>query len=879
MNNRPVILANIKSEPILPMGLLYVGNALKQAGYKVEIYDLKPQEIAHAAKSIADTKPLFLGISTLTGLQTKHSALLSMAIKQLDEKLPIIWGGIHPSILPQDCLKEDYIDAVVIGEGEETVVELANAYYNGAGLKGVLGTGYSSGRDIFINEPRPKQKDIDKFSMDWSLVDIDRYIRKTYKGRRQIDFVTSRGCPFDCGFCYNSAFNKRLWRAHSLEHVLESVNRLKKIADFDDIQMQDDNFFVKEERAINIISQLKKLNVQSDYIQMRLEKVEDWIIKALIENDVERLFIGWESANPRILELINKNITREQLFEKFTLLSKFPKISTNGSAIIGFPTETWDEIGVTVDFTLFISKLIPGALINLCTYLPYPGSPIYELAKKEGFEPPKRQLDWGVFDLFDSRKLELTWLAWAGKSEREKFFRLDKYAQLLNHAKSTSPLRTLVKKIFYHFARFRLKHRFFNYPFEIMIQERFANTTKYGIPLAGNKGKFSRQMQEEAQTPNPAKIRILHLIESLGCGGAEKRLVSDLKNLDKDRFDNVVCFLYEDDYYKQDILDEKIPVYSLGMKNIYDWPHGIFKLAAIVRKHKIDIIHSQLFAANIYGRILAKFMAKPIVSTLQSCDYEPDSYLYSRKRQIVDSLTAKIASGKFIAVSDFVKESYIKRLGLKSEKFKVVHNSLDFDNFKPYSPQEIERLRQELGINKEATVILNIGRLDPPKGQNTLLSAFAKTARVLNNVKLLIVGIGPSEQELKELRDSLGLGDKVSFLGLRDDVVKLLQLCDIYISTSFREGFSMSVLEALYMKKPSIVSRMVYMPEVLKDNVTAFLVDPEDITGISGKIIEVAGSRQIAESVGQKGHLLVKENFDASKNIKLLEDVYLKLKK
>jgi glycosyltransferase involved in cell wall biosynthesis len=643
--------------------------------------------------------------------------------------------------------------------------------------------------------------------------------------------------------------------------------------------MQDDNFFVKEERAINIISQLKKINIQSDYIQMRIEKVEDWIIKALIENNVERLFIGWESANPRILELINKNITREQLIEKFTLLSKFPKISTNGSAIIGFPTETWDEIGITVDFTLFISKLIPGALINLCTYLPYPGSPIYELAKKEGFQPPKRQLDWGVFDLFDSRKLELTWLPWVGKNERERFYRLDKYAQLLNHAKSTSLLRTLVKKIFYHFARFRLKHRFFKYPFEIIIQERFANTTKYGIPLAGNKGKFSRETKEGAGTDNAGKIKILHLIESLGCGGAEKRLVSDLQNLDKSRFDNVVCFLYKDDYYKQDILNQKIPVYSLGMKNIYDWPHGIFRLAAIIREQRIDIIHSQLFAANIYGRILAKFMAKPIVSTLQSCDYEPDNYLYSRKRQIVDRVTSKLASDKFIAVSDFVKESYIKRLGLKSEKFEVVYNSVDFDNFKAESPQEIERLRSELGINKETIVVLNIGRLDPPKGQKNLLSAFAKAASTLNNAKLLIVGIGPLEPELKELRDNLGLSDKVSFLGLRADVGKLLQLCDIYISTSFREGFSMSVLEALYMKKPSIISRMVYMPEVLEDRVSAFLVDPDDIPGIAERIIEVARSRQIAESVAQKGHLLVKENFDASKNVKLLENVYLELKK
>lgn len=871
--NKSIILATVKDEPIAPMGILYVGNALKQAGHNVVIYDLKPEEIEEAAKSIAELKPLFLGISTLTGLQTRHSAVLSMSVKQINSKIPIVWGGIHPSILPDECLKEDYIDAVVIGEGEETIIEVAQAYFNGGGLEGILGTGYSKNGETILNKPRPMQRDIDKFRMDWTLVDINRYIRRTHKGNSQIDFVTSRGCPFNCGFCYNAAFNKRRWRAHSIDHVLESIDRLKKTADIDAIQMQDDNFFVNDARAIEIISKLKKRDVQSDYIQMRIEKVQEEIIKALIENGIERLFIGWESANPRILKLINKNITREQLIDKFLLLSKFPKLSANASAIVGFPTETWKEIYVTIDFSLFISKLIPGVLINLFTYLPYPGSSIYELAIKEGFNPPACQFDWGVFDLLDSRDLDISWLPWIKEKEKKIFYRLDKYAQLLNHAKSTSLIRTRVKKIFYHSARFRFKHRFFKYPLEIKIQERFANTTKYGIPLSQNKGKFFRET--DRQRCKSGKIKICHVIESLGPGGAERRLVSDLEKIDNNKFDNIVCFLYRDNHFEKDILRKNIPVYCLGMKSIYDWPRCIFKLANIIRKHKVDIIHTQLFGANIYGRVIGKLMGvKAIISTIQSPDYERDEYLYSNKRRILDKITGKLCNQKFIAVSDYVKQSVMKNLGFREENIHIIYNSVNFDNFKVSSPKEIEEFRKQLNLNNNNIILVNIGRLDPPKGHRNLILGFKKIVSKLPEAKLLIIGKGPLEEELKDLANTLGLQNHILFLGIRNDINKILQICDIFVSTSLREGLSLSILEALSMKKPCVVSKKVYMQEILKDGETAFIVDPDDIDGIAKKIIDVINSSQEAKEIAERGHALVKEKFDAVKNVKLLERVY-----
>ena len=105
------------SEVTLPLGILSVGSAIKRAGLEVKLINITEREISKTAEEIIKLKPEFVGISVMTGIQTRHSSELSKKIKEIDRKLPIVWGGIHPSLLPEQCLHEDYIDFVVMGEG------------------------------------------------------------------------------------------------------------------------------------------------------------------------------------------------------------------------------------------------------------------------------------------------------------------------------------------------------------------------------------------------------------------------------------------------------------------------------------------------------------------------------------------------------------------------------------------------------------------------------------------------------------------------------------------------------------------------------------------------------------------------------------------
>lgn len=468
-----VVLVNIKSKRIVyPLGLLYVGTALKKAGFDVKIYNISPEEIDAKIGEIEGLVPLFIGFSVFTGIHTVVAAEMAHKLKKNSPSFTIVWGGVHPSLLPEQCLREDFVDIAVIGEGEETVVELAQSLRDKLDLSAVKGIAFKSAGKILVNDPRPQIKNLDNSNLDWSLININECIEELPDGTKYVAYTTSRGCPFNCGFCYNLAFNKRKWRPQSFGHVTKEIMRLKEISGINGILFYDDNFMVDIPRALKILRFLKDNGIKCVRLEMRLDSLNKDILNAINELDVRAVFLGWESGSNRILKLINKGITREEIMEKMRLFTCFPHIGVSAAGIIGFPTETWDETCQTIDLGLKIAEMIPFNMVTLQTFLPYPGTDLYPLAIKGGLKPPQRAKDWAGYNTFyGDTKLE--WLPWATKATSRIFYRIDKYGKLLNHAPSTSFLRSLGKKICYLLARARLKHKFFYFPVEIFILHRF----------------------------------------------------------------------------------------------------------------------------------------------------------------------------------------------------------------------------------------------------------------------------------------------------------------------------------------------------------------------------------------------------------------------
>lgn len=474
-NVRPIVLVKIDCDRVIhPLSTLYLADALKKAGYDVRVYNVFEHETDAVADEVLKLDPLFIGFSVLTGLQTKLSAAMSAAIKRKAPMIPIVWGGVHPSILPEDCLKKEFVDIVGIGEGEDVIVELAGALSARGPLEKIPGVGFKEpGGSFRINARRAFLKDLDAYRPDWSFEkDFDRCISVLPDGRRQVDFTASRGCPFNCAFCYNLSFNQRRWRKYSFEYVVNEIKYLRERHNVRAIQFHDDNFFVDIPRAFAILEALKSMDVISTSCMIRLDLITEDILKRLSALGTKRIFVGWESGSERILRLINKGLTKELVIEKFKLIAKFPELAVTAASIIGFPTETWRDIYETIDMGVKLAGIVPNIVITYQTFIPYPGSHLYELAIKNGFKLPEDMSGYSAFDTFTG-EMKPTWLPWADASTQELFYRIDKYGKLLTHSPGSSRLRTAAKNFFYELARLRLRLKVFAFPFEIAVLHRF----------------------------------------------------------------------------------------------------------------------------------------------------------------------------------------------------------------------------------------------------------------------------------------------------------------------------------------------------------------------------------------------------------------------
>jgi radical SAM superfamily enzyme YgiQ (UPF0313 family) len=406
-----VVLFFPKSEEkdtiLLPASVLMVAAPLVKAGYKVKIID---QRVDKNWKEIllkeVEEKPMVFGVSVLTGKQILNGLEVSRLVKQNSET-SIVWGGVHPSLLPKQTLENDYIDWVVVGEGEETLLELIEALKTKSPLENIKGLGYKKEGKIILN-PQREFIDLDRLpETPYHLIDVEKYVSKksyaTGKPARNLAFYTSRGCPHRCGFCYNKEFNKRRWRGKSAEKAVEEMKKLIKDYQINAFEIEDDEFFVDIERARKICELIIKENLDIDIfsscrVNYVANNMDDEYLKLLYRAGFQTLAFGIESGSERILNLMHKDITIEQLFETIKKLKK-AGINSKYYFMSGFPTETIDDLYKTTDLIQKMKQIdfqirIPAWRV----FTPYPGTDLYELAVKQRWQPPKSLEEWAKYD-------------------------------------------------------------------------------------------------------------------------------------------------------------------------------------------------------------------------------------------------------------------------------------------------------------------------------------------------------------------------------------------------------------------------------------------------------------------------------------------------
>lgn len=372
----------------LPLSLLYVGTALRRAGFNVRILDERTTpDLAPSIKKALAATPLFVGISSMTGYQIRYGLAIAQSVRDLNPDIPLVWGGVHPTIHPDSTAQHPLVDIAVIGDGEETSVELARSLEASGDLATVRGIVFKKDGCNVHTPERPKL-DLDALpSPDYSLVDLNDYYTIGHISRtKQLQIVTSRGCPFHCGYCYLLRPELRGYRTLSATRVYAEIEYLRDRHGVQSIFFYDDYFFGNRQRVLEFVERIEQrpLGVQFE-VSCRIDflaRESDAFLARLRKAGFTELLIGVESGSDRILKVIQKGFTRQQIIEANRKLAK-AEIGAKLSWMAGFPTETKGEFYETVDLMLQLTKENPYcSLTPLGIYTPYPGTELYENCQK-----------------------------------------------------------------------------------------------------------------------------------------------------------------------------------------------------------------------------------------------------------------------------------------------------------------------------------------------------------------------------------------------------------------------------------------------------------------------------------------------------------------
>lgn len=374
---------------------------------------------------------------------------------------------------------------------------------------------------------------------------------------------------------------------------------------------------------------------------------------------------------------------------------------------------------------------------------------------------------------------------------------------------------------------------------------------------------------------NPEKIKVLQLIETLGRGGAEGLLVCVLKNIDKDKYSPTVGCLSDRIDLKEDLEEAGIPVFCIGLKSLYRWWQGIYRLYRIIKRGNFDIVHTHLFFANLYGRIASKMAGVPhILTTLHNPDYtyEDNGRVTYKARKLIDKYSGRICNDQFLAVSDFVKRDYERHMGFKN--IEVLYNCIDITQFERLNSSLIQKKRAELGFRDDEIILLNIGRLHPQKGQIYLIEALNMVRNKNKKCKLLMVGRGHMEAELQNKANKMGLGGYIKFLKDRKDIFEIMHSCDIFVLPSIYEGFGIALVEAMACGMPVVVSDIDTFKEIVRDNVDGMIVEKENPERLAAAISSLMNDSEKRLHLGESAKKKAMDEFDVKVHLKKLENVY-----
>ncbi len=379
-----------------PDEVFTIAAVLEKDGNEVQIYDNNTDSLNDRRHPVdfLSYNPDVVGFSVVTNYQITSAIAQSIEFKNLLPDTKVVWGGMHPSMLPEQTLVEPYIDYVVIGCGEYTMLELVNS------LKGdtfkfsdIKGLAYKEHNRVIINQSRPFLNHLDELpDPAWHLVDVNRYREKT--------ICTSRGCPRDCAFCSNSAFYQGHVGDLSAKRIVSQMEHLHDKYGVKFFWFAGENFAFKYKRLKEFCDLIvsKKLKVTWNCEVSDVPPEEN--IALMAKSGCASVYIMVESGSQRMLSFLHKKYTVAEIEKAFWLFTKY-KIMPTLFTMCGLPTETTEDLDMSNEL---LRRLDNPPYLN-ARFVPYPNTSLYDYCMTRGLiNPPQKLADWPKYaELFATK--------------------------------------------------------------------------------------------------------------------------------------------------------------------------------------------------------------------------------------------------------------------------------------------------------------------------------------------------------------------------------------------------------------------------------------------------------------------------------------------
>ncbi len=349
---------------------------------------------------------------------------------------------------------------------------------------------------------------------------------------------------------------------------------------------------------------------------------------------------------------------------------------------------------------------------------------------------------------------------------------------------------------------------------------------------------------------------IAHVLHRLDRAGAEV-LAGDLATQLKGRYRFIFLCLDAVGSLGEQLAQQGLPVIPLGRQPGLDWKVAR-RIRQQVKAHQISLLHAHQYTPFFYAALSRRLGSRPPILFTEHGRHYPDQR--HPKRVLANRFLLK-PTDRVTAVGRFVKQALVDNEGIPEARIRVIHNGIDPDRFPPADDRTRRQARAELGLGPDTPVIMQVARFHPVKDHATSIRAFASVVGTFPDARLCLVGDGPKRQEMQQLVETLGLGDRVMFLGVRPDVNQLLPAADVFVLSSLSEGISVTLLEAMATGLPIAATDVGGNGEVVEHEQTGLLSPRGDDAALANHLIALLQDADRRRAMGRAGRQRLLDQF------------------